>query len=271
MRKKYLGIALAAGMILTLRFSQVVYAGDINAAEQELINYCSGVFYYEGKAYQATSEAIQKAYAKLSADGVDLTSQKVEAAKRQVAKNIKKGIDSGYFVEVSVDDSKKEEADQNTESPDQEKEETEKEDKDIVQQEQSVKEETDQQEDTVEKNKAAEKKSSEEKKEPLVSKTGEKIEKLFPTETKEPETTSPLIRINKTEKSGQILYYTIEDYQSGISITTTKDGEVLFKREIPVKNTGYSTRRILKLGMVLTVFLVVFLSTSIWWIRRQED
>ena len=43
MRKKYLGIALAAGMILTLRFSQVVYAGDINAAEQELINYCSGI------------------------------------------------------------------------------------------------------------------------------------------------------------------------------------------------------------------------------------
>ena len=81
MRKKYLGIALAAGMILTLRFSQVVYAGDINAAEQELINYCSGIFYYEGKAYQATSEAIQKAYAKLSADGVDLTSQKVGGKK----------------------------------------------------------------------------------------------------------------------------------------------------------------------------------------------
>lgn len=274
MRKKYLGIALAAGMILTLQFSQVVYAGDINAAEQELINYCSGVFYYEGKAYKATSEAIQKAYAKLSADGVDLTSQKAEAAKRQVAKNIKKGIDSGCFVEVSVDDSKKEEADQNTEGPDQEKEETEREDKDIVQQKQPVKEETDQQEENVEqnkKNKAAVEKSSEEKKKPLVSKTGEKIEKLFPTKTKEPETTSPLIRINKTEKSGQILYYTIEDYQSGISITTTKDGEVLFKREIPIKNTGYSTRRILKLGMVLTVFLVVFLSTSIWWIRRQED
>lgn len=86
-------------LILICAITSPVYAGGINAVEQGVINYCSGIFHYEGKAYKATSAAISSAYAKLSEDGVDLTPEQGESAKRLISNNVQSGIAQGYLVE----------------------------------------------------------------------------------------------------------------------------------------------------------------------------
>ena len=76
------------------------YAGNINAAEQSVIDFYNGTFTYNGKTYQATEAAKSAAYNKLMEDDVDLTPAQAKSAIRQARSNIKKGIDEGHLVEV---------------------------------------------------------------------------------------------------------------------------------------------------------------------------
>lgn len=93
------------GILLTVCFvamlSTNVYAGDINSAEQMIINYYNGTFTYEGKTYVATEAAKATAYNKLIADDVDLTAAQAKTAIRNASNQVKEGIDQGHLVEVS--------------------------------------------------------------------------------------------------------------------------------------------------------------------------
>lgn len=102
MKKTLLCITLTLSIGLMIFPTKPVYAGDINAVEQDVINYCSGIFYYEGKAYKATPSAVSRAYAELASDERDLTPEQGEAAKRLAANNVQRAIEEGYLVEVDM-------------------------------------------------------------------------------------------------------------------------------------------------------------------------
>lgn len=119
--KKSILWIVGVGLLLCLQMTRTtVCAGSINANEQKVINYYSKTFYYQGKAYVATSQAKQSAYGKLASDGVDLTAQEANNYILQMSANVAKGIEDGYLVEVNGEsDSGTEigtEADTNTES-----------------------------------------------------------------------------------------------------------------------------------------------------------
>ena len=77
-----------------------IYAGDINSAEQSILNFASGTFEHEGLVYRATPSAIAIAKAKMLEDGVDLTQTEADNYRAQALNNIQKGIDEGFLVRV---------------------------------------------------------------------------------------------------------------------------------------------------------------------------
>lgn len=99
MWKKRLAI-LSVACISALAAGKTVYAGNINAAEQRIIDYYSGTFTYNGKSYVFTESAKAQAYDKLASDDVDLTDAEASSAIRQGRSKLKQGIDEGYLVEV---------------------------------------------------------------------------------------------------------------------------------------------------------------------------
>lgn len=97
-------IGLGTVVCFSLFCPLTVQAGSINAAEQSVINYYNGTFYYNGKNYVATEAAKAAAYQKLAADDVDLTEAEAQSAIRQASKNIASGIEQGYLVEVAAEE-----------------------------------------------------------------------------------------------------------------------------------------------------------------------
>lgn len=102
---KVVGLICCLGSTPILR----AYAGDINAAEQSVIDYCSQIFVYEGKEYVASSKYLGQLYDKLSEDGVDLSMADAQSAINQAAGNIARGVAEGYLVEVKEETGEPEE------------------------------------------------------------------------------------------------------------------------------------------------------------------
>lgn len=86
---------------LLLGMTVTVKAGDINAAEQTVVDYINQTFTIDGKKYQVSEDAKSKAYAKMSEDGTDYTRAQAKAAIRQANNRIDEGVSSGYLVEVT--------------------------------------------------------------------------------------------------------------------------------------------------------------------------
>lgn len=101
-KKRMAGIAIMCGLFLALVMP--VYAGDINAAEQSIVAYYNGTVSYDGKTYQFTEDAKQRAYNRLISDDVNLTDAQAAAAIRQANANLQQGISQGYLVEVGSDE-----------------------------------------------------------------------------------------------------------------------------------------------------------------------
>lgn len=117
MKKKRFTWAMIA-CVLLLTGVTPVYAGDINAAEQRIVDYYNGTVTYNGKVYRFTEEGKQKAYNKLMQDDVDLTEREVENAIRQANANLQRGIDEGYMQEVTDSQPDTETPGPDTETPD---------------------------------------------------------------------------------------------------------------------------------------------------------
>ncbi|MBE5958519.1 MAG: hypothetical protein E7254_06615 [Lachnospiraceae bacterium] len=90
-----------------------VSAGNINSAEQSILNFASGTFEHEGVVYRATSSAIAIAKSKMLEDDVDLTQEEADNYMRQALLNIQKGIDEGYLTPVSEQPQNNNQSDQN--------------------------------------------------------------------------------------------------------------------------------------------------------------
>ena len=113
-KRKLAGTVAVLGLLLGSAIP--VYAGDINAEEQRIIDYYNGTVTYEGKTYYFAEWGKQKAYNKLMEDDVDLTAVQVDSAIRQANANLKRGIDEGYLVEVTENGADTQEPD--TQTPD---------------------------------------------------------------------------------------------------------------------------------------------------------
>ncbi|MDO5293770.1 MAG: hypothetical protein Q4F05_13615 [bacterium] len=116
MKRYKICLMIGIALVLMILPGEVVFAGDINSAEADLLEYLSGTFTYDGHKYKATSSALATARAKLSEDGIDLTEAQCKKAKQFIQSNLKTGIESGYLVEIKNEKEKKEEASKDSES-----------------------------------------------------------------------------------------------------------------------------------------------------------
>ena len=247
-----------AVFVITCSFTALqtvyVYAGGINAAEQTVIDYYNQTFSYDGKTYTASEAAKSSVYQKLSADGVDLTERQARSAIRQASKNIKKGIEEGYLVEVQL-----------AETP----------------------ENTEGKPDTTEEQGEEGSSESRERFEIVpVLETEAGTEALSENENSSwDETTESSRRIDVeklleaaelegeqylTVQSDDTSAITAEQYPEGKLLAVSEEGYILFEGGLPLKNTGYHTGGfwvVLSVGLGL---LLASLTAGSLWIWKHE-
>ena len=94
---------IGAGILcvgLCLIPSMAVFAGNINAEEQRLLDAAGQQYLYDGVMYKATDSAIATARNYLLQDDVDLTKEQVDSALSQVMNLMPDAIAGGYMVAV---------------------------------------------------------------------------------------------------------------------------------------------------------------------------
>ena len=89
-------LALAGSLI----FSITALAGEVNSAEQKIVDAISGTYEYDGAQYRVTDAYIAKVANYLSRDDVNMTESEARGYIRQFNENIAVGISSGYMVKV---------------------------------------------------------------------------------------------------------------------------------------------------------------------------
>lgn len=97
--KKSLWVLFAA-LASSLMFAITAFAGDINSAEQKIIDAINQTYEYNGAYYKITDEYIAKVIEYLSRDDVNLSNGEANSYIRQFNENIAVGIESGYFIKV---------------------------------------------------------------------------------------------------------------------------------------------------------------------------
>lgn len=243
-------------MALIVLFSVIsVFAGNINAAEQTIIDYYNGTISYNGKDYQFTEAAKQQAYNRLMADDVDLTEAQAASAIRQANANLQQGIDQGYLVEVSGSAADTEGP--NTEDSNEESSGTKKNagDTEMPDSEGTGRDESS----------AANSEENQTKGRPVYSDTQKTdAETLLKDALKEGEYST--INVNTLQNdSGQSRDWvvTVEQFLKGTVDIVTESGDLVLSAGLPVKNTGYYTRdisRMTGIGCILCgIFLILVL------------
>lgn len=269
MKKILLSITLTLSISLMVLPTISVYAGDINAVEQDVINYCSGIFYYEGKAYKATPAAVSRAYAELAADDVDLTPEKGEAAKRLAMNNVKRGIDEGYLVEVdmpqemtsdntaetsgTINDATSEPGTsdgENTSSEGNTSNDATGEDETTGSIEETTTEPITSKEDEEVTTKPQQEQESESEEAGTTSQLESEVPETDEVENKVTgngemidienvlQSTNDEVIVNQNTENETM--YNVQDYINGEELIVKEEGEVLFVNDLSVKNTGYN-------------------------------
>ncbi len=96
--KLFIGI-LAAGII-----SSSAYAGEINSAEQQILDAASQSFEYNGTTYVIKGTYIDKGTSKLASDDMDLSDAEAKAYAAQISSSRAELVEQGYCKEVSGSD-----------------------------------------------------------------------------------------------------------------------------------------------------------------------
>lgn len=127
--KKCLLPLLAA--ICSMMISLNVFAGDVNSAEQRILNVISQTYSYKGYDYKVTDEYYAKVVEYLSRDDIDMTGDEVTSYILQFYDNIPAGIAGGYMECVGptptkkpANDKKPEKGDEDNQGADTSQEET---------------------------------------------------------------------------------------------------------------------------------------------------
>lgn len=231
MKRLYVFISIMVSVSLCVFMPMKVFAGDINAEEQSVIDYCSGTFKYKGKTYRSTASSLAALRAKLAADNVDLDAAQASAAKSEFKSNFAEGIANGYLVEVKTeegaDSQEAAEPQEGSQDGSDSKEETETpKEADGTSANAQNEEDTDSQ------------KVAEILKEAVRDDTGS-YKVTGSTDGKNDQVPD----LNSDDILGQLLnvsdVYTIEAYGKGAVSITTKEGELLFDGGMPIKSTGF--------------------------------
>jgi hypothetical protein len=275
-------------------------AGDLNGAEQSVVSYCSGVFSYNGKSYQATSSAIASLRAELSKDGVDLSAAKAKAAKIKFNDSIGQGVAEGHMIEVgggAVDDDSGNDKQQNGSK---EEEETQTAAPDPNNDSLQVADPAQDDEEIGSPNNSADEKNSDttntqtpknNDKETNNSQNEEDTKKvsvldIFSKAKQDKDGgyfisgsmangQNEAIDMNSADAVDQLLkdpdIYTVEAYQDGTVLVTTKDGTVLYEGEMPIKSTGLYISPVLRIIVVTAiVILILTMGAAIITIKRGK-
>lgn len=88
------GMALCLGLLQP----QSVYAGEMNAEEQRVLQAAGQVFTYQGESYQAAPEYLLKLRNYLMQDDVNMTSADADAAIQEGYANVERGVLEGYLL-----------------------------------------------------------------------------------------------------------------------------------------------------------------------------
>lgn len=265
-RKNKLGHSIVWMIVCTSAIffaKNTVYAGNINAEEQRVIDYYNQTFSYNGKNYVATDAAKQAAYNKLAADGTDLTKEQVDSLIAQARSSIAQGIAEGYLVEVPSGESDTEkgtESEPGTEIETEAGTETESGKDKNTEAGADKKGEPSEASEEHENNTEIENPNQIEK-EPA-SNIGLDVGELIDILTQEGEDNITVYLPDGTMAGNvgdvadgllQDGALTIEQYSSGKSTTLKTDGTVLYQTSLPVKNTGYRTVRVFLIPVLLLI------------------
>ena len=90
--------ALIFALSVMMLFPARAYAGNINGAEQKILDAVSGTYEYNGVRYKAADGYIQKVTDYLNRDDVDMTETEAEDYILQIELNIGAGVSGGYLV-----------------------------------------------------------------------------------------------------------------------------------------------------------------------------
>lgn len=228
--------------------TQYVYAGDINADEQELLDYMAGVFEYEGKYYKATDAALARLREELLKDERDLNARQVRAAKNEVMRSFKSGLDGGYMYEVEKPLETTDNSNTTSDSED-----SKDESQTTVSSDKETTKSSDKTQNTTDKS---------DKKEDKTTKSTDNID------DKDKETTAKLV--DEGEDNGEtntnIFPQESETYPADV-IVNTVDMESIYNIE-DVKDTGYNLHPLLW-GSVIV--LSAIMTMSMYCIRMGED
>ena len=115
MKKRLLPLLVA---ICSMMISLNVFAGDVNSAEQRILNVISQTYSYKGYDYKVTDEYYAKVVEYLSRDDIDMTGDEVTSYILQFYDNIPAGIAGGYMECVGPTPTKKPANDQKPEKDD---------------------------------------------------------------------------------------------------------------------------------------------------------
>lgn len=260
-------LGLACSCVLGMSIKTVVFAGDINAEEQRIVDYYNRTFTYQGKKYVATDAAKQAAYNKLIADGTDLTAAQADSMILQASKNIAQGIKEGYLVEVPSE-TEEQEDNRNTDNKNTDEPENQKADdqnaneQDGKEAETKNDEEDGQSADSQENDKN---KSGNEADKNQQNKTEDKrksidIDKLW--KAVEEENNYGIVQ----SQDGPV---TIEQYLSGKMAAVSEDGTLWYQSSLPIKNTGYADGKIWIIPIILVTGAGI-ISLLGWKLRKKK-
>ena len=96
-RRKRYGRTAALVLMSVLSLRGPVYAGSLNANEQELMSIIRGTYTYKGVTYRVKSMYIQAAQDYLMQDNIDCTDEQKQKALNTMYSSIQQGIDEGYL------------------------------------------------------------------------------------------------------------------------------------------------------------------------------
>lgn len=262
MKKKIVGFLI--GTMAILMNVNTAFAGNINNAEQRIVNYMNRIFSYNGVRYVATEEAKQKVIDKLMSDDCDYTSAEVDNYILQASRNIYKGIQEGYLVEY-VEDIEPETKEEPT-RPERPTEVTEEATENVTEAstEASTNIETEQATEA-DRPTRPNKETEETTKVNVEQEIKDVIEgskgNVYDSEGNEIQPGDP-----DCFENGPV---TIEKYDEGVVNVIDKDGNVIFTGTLPVKNTGYDNKGLV-IALIVMVAGLTFMCVITVFIRKKK-
>lgn len=102
MKRKAKAIGMiSVGFLLSFALGEPVYAGSLNANEQELMSIIRGTYTYNGVTYRVKDIYIKMSEDYLLQDDVDCTDEQKQKALDKMYSSIQQGIDEGYLEPIA--------------------------------------------------------------------------------------------------------------------------------------------------------------------------